>query len=76
MKGRGKSDGVSGRDRNEATRHQESREHGHALRYTLKTGAKRLVKPTADDVKKAERRAPARPARRDIMDDPGDQMTG
>jgi len=76
MKRRSKSNGISGRDRNEATRHQESREHGHALRYTLKTAAKKLVKPTADDVKKAERRAPTRPARRDIMDDPGDQMTG
>ena len=75
MKRTRKSGGISGRDRNEATMHQESREHGHALRYTLKAAAKKLVKPTADDVKKTERRARARPAR-DIMDDPGDQMTG
>lgn len=76
MKRRRKSGGISRQDRSEATRHKEAREHGHALRYTLKTGVKRLVKPTSDDLKKAERRAPARPRRNDIMDHPGEQMTG
>lgn len=76
MKTRGKMNGISRRDRREAARHQEAREHGHALRYTLKTGAKKLVKPGADERRKTERSAPPRPRRHEIMDDPGDQMTG
>jgi hypothetical protein len=76
MKTLGKSNDVSRRDRKEAARHQEAREHGHALRYTLKTGAKRLVKPSTNERKKAERSAPSRPRRHDVMDDPGNQMTG
>jgi len=72
MEKRSKS-GISKADRKEAAKHQQAREQGHALRYTLKTGAKRLVKPTRDEKKKAQRSAPPHP---NIMDEPGDQMTG
>jgi hypothetical protein len=75
MKKRRKSNALSPRDRKEAAHQQEARERGHALRYTLKTGAKKLVKPTGDDRRKAQRSAP-RQVHHDIMDDPGDQMTG
>jgi hypothetical protein len=73
MKSRRKVKGISERDRAEAAKHQEAREQGHALRYTLKTGAKRLVKPTANERRKARQSAPPRS---DTMDKPGDQMTG
>ena len=69
MKNRRKVEGISERDREEAAKHQKAREQGHALRYTLKTGAKRLVRPTADERRKARQGAPPHP---NTMDAPGD----
>jgi hypothetical protein len=64
---------IESETRREARKHREARESGHALRYTLKTGVKKLIHPGENERRKARRSARPRP---DVMDDPGSQMTG